>query len=213
MLLRAGLGSLSLLCGERCRCVELLLHARFSFQRLLGLLSLRASAGSGRHRGFTETAPGKRQTRQEHEKHSFHLATPICSDTGTFTIRLAAGKCATLIIPRQFRRPSIYTYTHRDRRTTHLALVRYRYQNIRANILYARLDPKGRGRDQTSAELPLIYATGARRGRRSEPPEINFPADADDSTKLQRIRESKIEPRAFLGSLPVYRSTADASKR
>ena len=29
-----------------------------------------------------------------------------------------------------------------DRRTTHLALVRHRYQNIRANILYARLTLK-----------------------------------------------------------------------
>jgi hypothetical protein len=77
MLLRAGLSSLSLLCRERCRCVELLLHARFSFQCLLGLLRLRASAGSGRHRSFTEAAPGKRQTCHEHEKLSFHLATPI----------------------------------------------------------------------------------------------------------------------------------------
>jgi hypothetical protein len=92
-----------------------------------------------------------------------------------------------------------------DRRTTHLALVRYRYENIRANILYARLDPKGRGRIQISAELPLIYATG----RRTELPEVNFPADAGDSTKLRRIRESQIEPRAFLGSLPVYRYSVD----
>jgi hypothetical protein len=74
MLLRAGLSSLSLLCRERCRCVELLLHARFSSERLLGLVRLRARAGSGRHRCFTEAAPGKRQTRHEHEKHSFHLA-------------------------------------------------------------------------------------------------------------------------------------------
>jgi hypothetical protein len=33
-----------------------------------------------------------------------------------------------------------------DRRVTHLALVKDRYQNIRANVLYARLDSKGRGR-------------------------------------------------------------------
>src|SRR5258708_3229419 len=31
-----------------------------------------------------------------------------------------------------------------DHRITHLALVRYRYENIRANVLYAGLDPKGR---------------------------------------------------------------------
>jgi hypothetical protein len=34
-----------------------------------------------------------------------------------------------------------------------------RYQNIRASILDAR--PKGRGRIQISAELPLLYPTGA----------------------------------------------------
>jgi hypothetical protein len=88
-----------------------------------------------------------------------------------------------------------------DRRITHLALVRYRYQNIRANILYARLDPKGRGRIQISAELPLIYTTG----RRSDPPAVNFPADADHSTQLSRSRRSLLEPQSFLRSLPVYR--------
>lgn len=87
-----------------------------------------------------------------------------------------------------------------DRRVSHLALVRYRYENIRANVLYARLDSKGRGRVQVSAELPLIYATG----RRIEPPEVYFPADADDSTP-KRTRESKLEPEPFLRSLPVHR--------
>jgi hypothetical protein len=88
-----------------------------------------------------------------------------------------------------------------DRRITHLALVRYRYENIRANILYARLDPKGRGRIQISAELPIIYATG----RRTEPPEVNFPAEADNSTEQRRSRQSKLELEPFLRSLPVYR--------
>jgi hypothetical protein len=87
-----------------------------------------------------------------------------------------------------------------DRRVTHLALVKQRYQNIRANILYARLDPKGRGRIQISAELPLVYATG----RRTELPEVQFPADADDS-KPKRTRASKIEAEPYLHSLPVYR--------
>ena len=91
-----------------------------------------------------------------------------------------------------------------DRRVTHLALVKERYQNIRANVLYARLDAKGRGRIQMSAELPLIYATGARRGRRSEPPEVHFPSDSDDS-KPRRIRESLLEPVPYLKSLPVFR--------
>jgi hypothetical protein len=91
-----------------------------------------------------------------------------------------------------------------DRRTTHLALVRYRYQNIRANILYARLDPKGRGRIQISAELPIIYATG----RHTEPPEVNFPKDADDQLKPTRTRKSKLEIEPYLRSLPVHRYSA-----
>ena len=87
-----------------------------------------------------------------------------------------------------------------DRRTTHLALVRYRYENIRANILYARLDPKGRGRIQISAELPIIYAVG----RSTEAPEVQFPAEADDS-KPKRTRASLIEADPYLHSLPIYR--------
>jgi hypothetical protein len=87
------------------------------------------------------------------------------------------------------------------RRETHLALVRLHYQNIRANILYIRLDPRGRGRIQISAELPLLYATG----RRSELPEVNFPDEAKNANKPQRIRESILQPQPFLHSLPVYR--------
>jgi hypothetical protein len=82
---------------------------------------------------------------------------------------------------------------------THLALVKERYPNIRANVLYSRLDPKGRGRIQISAELPLIYATG----RRSELPEVYFPG-IDDS-QPRRSRLAKLEPEPFLSSLPVYR--------
>jgi hypothetical protein len=41
------------------------------------------------------------------------------------------------------------------------------------------LDPKGRGRIQISAELPLIYATG----RRTEPPEVHFPVEAETQGK------------------------------
>jgi hypothetical protein len=74
-----------------------------------------------------------------------------------------------------------------DRRVTHLALVKDRYQNIRANVLYARLDPKGRGRVQIAAELPLMYNTGARRGRRTEPPDVYFPTSRLTTTK-QRTR-------------------------
>jgi hypothetical protein len=94
-----------------------------------------------------------------------------------------------------------------DHRVTHLALVKEHYQNIRANVLYSRLDAKGRGRIQIAAELPLIYATGARRGRRADPPKVNFPANQEDPLKPQRTRESKLEAQPFLRSLPVYRYT------
>jgi hypothetical protein len=93
-----------------------------------------------------------------------------------------------------------------DRRVTHLALVKERYQNIRANVLYSRLDPKGRGRIQIAAELPLIYT----KGRRAEQPEVNFPTGTGSPDKPSRIRESKVEPDPFLKSLPVYRYRADA---
>jgi hypothetical protein len=88
-----------------------------------------------------------------------------------------------------------------DRRVIHLALVKARYENIRANILYARLDPKGRGRIQISAELPLIYAAG----RRAESPEVYFPTEGEKDTSSRRIRESKLEAAPFLHALPVYR--------
>jgi len=92
-----------------------------------------------------------------------------------------------------------------DRRETHLALVRYHYQNIRANILYSRLDPRGRGRIQISAELPIMYATG----RRTEAPEVHFPADSEDPAKPKRQRESKLEREPLLRSLPVYRYSSN----
>jgi hypothetical protein len=88
-----------------------------------------------------------------------------------------------------------------DRRISHLALVKDHYQNIRANVLYSRLDAKGRGRIQISAELPLIYATG----RRSEAPEVRFPSEAGNPALPKRLRASKLEPDPFLISLPIYR--------
>jgi hypothetical protein len=92
------------------------------------------------------------------------------------------------------------------RRETHLALVRDRYQNIRANIRYARLDQRGRGRIQIPAELPLLYALG----RRPIHPEVQFPAAATDiANQPQRARQSKLEARPFLLSLPVYRYIAN----
>ena len=66
LLLRVGISGLSTLCLKRCRCVELLLDARLSFQCLFGLLGLRGSACRGRDRSLTEAAGGERQT--EHER-------------------------------------------------------------------------------------------------------------------------------------------------
>jgi hypothetical protein len=81
------------------------------------------------------------------------------------------------------------------------ALLKERYQNVRANVLYARLDPRGRGRMQIAAELPIMYA----KGRRAEPPQVQFPAPADLASQVRRIRQSKIEATPFLHSIPVYR--------
>jgi hypothetical protein len=87
-----------------------------------------------------------------------------------------------------------------ERRETHLALVKARYQNIRANVLYARLDPRGRGRIQISAELPLLYA----KGRRAQSPEVRFPA-AEVAISPSRVRQAKLGAAPFLRSIPVYR--------
>src|SRR5450631_2842058 len=77
VLLRAGISGLSMLCLKRCRCVELLLDARLSLQRRLGLLGLRGTAGGGRNRSLTEAAGAERQTRHEHKNYPFHLVTPL----------------------------------------------------------------------------------------------------------------------------------------
>jgi hypothetical protein len=86
-----------------------------------------------------------------------------------------------------------------DRRETHLALVKERYQNIRANVVFAHLDPRGRGRRQITAELPLLYA----HGRRTELPQVRFPCSAEDSPL--RERRSQIDAAPFLQSIPVFR--------
>jgi hypothetical protein len=89
-----------------------------------------------------------------------------------------------------------------ERHVTHLALVKARYQNTRANILYTRLDPKGRGRIQISAELPLIYPTG----RRTVPPKVYFPDDVPVIARpKRRPPPSQLQAEPFLRSLPVYR--------
>jgi hypothetical protein len=88
-----------------------------------------------------------------------------------------------------------------DRRETHLAFVKGRYQNIRANVLYEHLDRRGRGRIQISAELPLIYA----KGRRAEAPQVQFPGEAESTTEPAHARKAKLESAPLLQSVPVYR--------
>jgi hypothetical protein len=89
-----------------------------------------------------------------------------------------------------------------DRRETHLALVKERYQNIRANVLHSRLDSRGRGRMQIAAELPLIYPLG----RHPENPQVKFP-DKDDeaSREPSHARRAQLEELPLLQSLPVFR--------
>jgi len=68
------------------------------------------------------------------------------------------------------------------------------------HTLYARLDPRGRGRIQIAAELPLLYA----KGRHPQPPEVRFP-DPEAPATPSRVRQSRLEVAPFLRSIPVYR--------
>jgi DNA-binding CsgD family transcriptional regulator len=90
-------------------------------------------------------------------------------------------------------------------REAHLALVQEHYTNIRANIVYDRLDSRGRGRVQVVAELPLLYA----HGRHPAPPVVSFPKAANPTDEAQatprRSRRSILERDRYLQSLPVYR--------
>lgn len=83
----------------------------------------------------------------------------------------------------------------------HLALVRQHYENIRANVVYRGLDKRGRGRVQVSAELPLMYALG----RHPEKPEVKFPGSASEDSEPKRVRKSKLQEKAFLQTLGVWR--------
>jgi hypothetical protein len=87
-------------------------------------------------------------------------------------------------------------------RETHLAFVKHHYGNIRANIVNARLDARGRGRLQIAAELPILYSPGRR-----PPAEVRFPAPQDQELGPRRSRQHKIEAEAFLQTIPVYRYT------
>jgi hypothetical protein len=84
----------------------------------------------------------------------------------------------------------------------YLALTKAHYDNIRANITYSRLDSRGRGRVQLAAELPLLYTAG----RWPTPPEVNYPAAAEELEKQpRRSRQSALETEPFLESMPAYR--------
>jgi hypothetical protein len=84
----------------------------------------------------------------------------------------------------------------------YLAVTKPHYENIRADITYSRLDSRGRGRVQLAAELPLLYTAG----RWPTPPEVNYPAPADEAAeKARRTRQSPLEPQPFLESIPAYR--------
>ena len=87
----------------------------------------------------------------------------------------------------------------------HLALVRERYENIRANVAYHRLDRRGRGRVQLGAELPILYP----HARTPVSPDVRFPqtASTDPAAPLRR-RTPQIDPVPFLQTLPVHRYAA-----
>ena len=84
---------------------------------------------------------------------------------------------------------------------THLALVKERYTNVRANVWFDGLDARSRGRVMVAAELPLLYPLG----RSKDLPEIRYP-DAEQGARTTPIaRTGKLEDVPFLDSLPVHR--------
>mgnify|MGYP006866487672 CR=1 FL=1 len=87
-------------------------------------------------------------------------------------------------------------------RETHLALVKERYTNVRANVTFHGLDARNRGRVLVSAELPMLYPLG----RSREPPEVVYPPPrAGEGSTPARARTGKLEDHPFLKTLPVYR--------
>jgi hypothetical protein len=79
----------------------------------------------------------------------------------------------------------------------YLALTKAHYDNIRANITYSRLDSRGRGRVQLAAELPLLCTAG----RWPTPPEVNYPAPADElANQPRRTRQSELEAKPLAPS-------------
>ena len=87
---------------------------------------------------------------------------------------------------------------------THLALVKERYSNVRANVWFLGLDARNRGRVMVAAELPLLYPLG----RSKELPEIRYPDAEQDARTTPIARTGKLEDKPFLDSLPVHRYRA-----
>jgi len=83
---------------------------------------------------------------------------------------------------------------------THLALVKDRYTNVRANVWFEGLDARNRGRIQVSAELPILYPTG----RHYRAPEICYPGLIGEEREPV-VRTGKLSDQQFLSTLPVYR--------
>ena len=92
---------------------------------------------------------------------------------------------------------------------THLALVKERYTNIRANVWFDGLDNRNRGRVQVIAELPLLYPVG----RSRHPPTIDYPTAEDLARTAPKPRAGKLEDTPFLATLPVYRYRPSPDRR
>lgn len=82
----------------------------------------------------------------------------------------------------------------------HLALVRARYENVRANVVFAGVDADKGRRKQVGAELPLLIAAA----RSATLPEIDYSAALRKSVPRQR-RAARLQASRFLASMPVYR--------
>jgi hypothetical protein len=94
-------------------------------------------------------------------------------------------------------------------RETHLAVVKERYTNVRANVWFHGLDTRNRGRVMVAAELPLLYPLG----RSKAIPEILYPPAEEGTTPPARQRTGKLEEQPFLDSIPVYRYRPAPSRR
>jgi len=84
---------------------------------------------------------------------------------------------------------------------THLALVKERQMNVRANVWFDGLDSRNRGRVQITAELPILYP----HGRSLATPAIRYPSVDISSAEPAVQRTGKLETERFLETVPVYR--------